>query len=187
MITADWIALGVVAVAALLGLLFGFGKCLKAFTSGIIGFIISIFVVYFLFGIVGNWQLVKDLLSKLHEAMVSAENGFLDFLMAIGIEKIILAIATFVVVQIVRIILVWIIKGIVEINNRVMRTINKFLGMVFMLAVVTMVSLPVFHFVAWVGGSTAQSFKGYITGSVFRLDWVYEHNPLNWVFAKIAM
>lgn len=186
MITADWIALGIVVVAAALGLLLGFGKCLKAFTGGIVGFIISLVVVYFLFGVVGNWQFVKDLLAKLHETMENANNGFLDFLMKIGIEKIILAVATFIVVQLARILLVSLIKRIVEIDNRVMRLINKFLGMVFMLAIVTMVTLLVFHFVSWIGGSTAQSLKDYLTGSVFRLDRVYGNNPLNWVFAKIA-
>lgn len=186
MVTADWVALGIVVVAAVLGLLLGFGKCLKGFTKGIIGFIISIVVVYFLFGIVASLPFVKDLMAKLIESMQAAENGFLDFLITIGIEKIIIAVGTFIVVQLARIILVSIIKSIVEIDNKVMRTINKFLGMVFMLAVVTMVALLIFHFAAWLGGSTRQSLQDYLSGSAFRLDWVFENNPLNSIFEKIG-
>ena len=185
MVTADWIALGIIVVAALLGLLLGFGKCLKGFTSGLFGFIISLFVVYFLFGIVTNWTFVQDLMTKLRGIMEAEGNGFLNFLITIGIEKIIVAIATFIVVQLARIILVSIIKSVVEINNKVMRIINKFLGMAFMLAVVTMVALLIFHFVAWVGGETASNLENYLKGA-FRLDWVFNNNPLNSIFAKIS-
>jgi len=103
----------------------------------------------------------------------------------IGIEKIILAIAMFKIVQIARIIIVAIIKGIVETNNVVMRAINKFFGMVLMLAVVVMVTLILFQIVAWVGGSSAESLRNYLTGA-FRLEWVFDHNPLNWLFKSIS-
>lgn len=185
MVTADWIALGVLVVAALIGLLLGFGKCLKFFTGGIIGFFISLVVVYFFLGVVSGWGFVRDLMSKLHEAMVNADNGFVDFLLKIGIEKIILAIAMFIIVQIARIIIVAIIKGIVETNNVVMRAINKFFGMVLMLAVGVMVTLILFQIVAWVGGSSAESLRNYLTGA-FRLEWVFDHNPLNWLFKSIS-
>ncbi len=183
--TVDWIALGVIVVAALIGLILGFGKCLKFFTSGIVGFIISLVVVYFFLGIVASWPFVQELMGKLHDTMVSADNGFVDFLIKIGIEKIILAIALFLIVQILRIIIVSLIKNIVEMNNMVMRSINKFFGMVFMLAVVVMVTLIVFHIVAWVDGESSRHFREYLTG-VFRLDWVYDHNPLIYIFKSIG-
>ena len=183
--TVDWIALGIIVVAALIGLILGFGKCLKFFTGGIIGFIISLVVLNFFLGIVSSWPFVQDLMAKLHETMVNANNGFVDFLIKIGIEKIILAIAMFIVVQIARIIIVAIVKNVVETRNVVMRSINKFFGMVFMLAVVVMITLIVFQIVAWVGGDSAESFYNYLTGA-FRLEWVFKNNPLNWLFASIA-
>ena len=185
MVTADWIALGVIVVAALLGLLLGFGKCLKFFTGGIIGFVISLVVVYFFLGVVSGWPFVRDLMAKLHEVMENANNVFVDFLIKIGIEKIILAIAMFIIVQIARIILVAIVKSVAETKNVVMRSINKFFGMVFMLAVVVMITLIVFQIVAWVGGESAESFCNSLKGA-FRLEWVFEHNPLNWLFVSIA-
>ena len=184
--TVDWIILAIVIVAALIGLLLGFGKCLKFFTSGIFGFCISLVVVYFFLGVFSSWSFVRDLMAKLNELMVNANNGFVDLLIKIHIEKVILAIGLFIVVQIARIIIVRIIKNVVEIKNPAVRVINKILGMGLMLALVAMLTLIMFQIVAWVGGESAESFKHYIENSVFRLDWVYEHNPLIWMFQSIA-
>ncbi len=185
MLTIDWIVLAVLAVSAILGMFFGFGKLLKFFTGGIVGFIISIVVVYFFTGIVSSWDFVKELMGKLHAVMVEADNGFVDFLMDIGIEKIILYAAIFIVAQIIRIIIVNIIKGIVEIDNPLMKAINKFFGLVFMLAAVCALTLIVFQIVHAIGGETAENFRQNITGT-FRLEWVYDNNPLNALFEKLG-
>ena len=185
MLTIDWIVLAVLAASAVLGMLFGFGKLLKFFTGGIVGFIISIFVVYFFTGIVSGWGFVKELMERLHTVMEEADNGFVDFLMDIGIEKIILYVALFIIAQIIRIIIVNIIKGIVEMNNPVMKVINKFFGLVFLIAVVCCLTLIVFQIVHAIGGETAENFRQSITGT-FRLEWVFDNNPLNALFEKLG-
>ena len=185
MVVADWLALGILVGAGVLGLLLGFGKCLKIFTGGVVGIIISVFVSYFLFGVVGDWTFVKALMEKLHTAMVNANNGFVNFLMTIGVEKIILAVGVFVVVQLIRILLVSVVKGIFEMNNNVMRAINKSLGFLFMVAVAIMISLLIFHVAAWIGGSSADNMRNFLTGA-FKLNWVFDNNPLNSIFAKIG-
>lgn len=182
----DWVAIGVVLGALVIGSLLGFGKLLKIFTGGIVGVIISIVVTYFCIGVVASWGFVQDIMLKLHEAMVSANNGVVDFLIKIGIEKIILAVALFIIIQIIRVIIVNIIKGVMEADNVVLKTINRLFGAVFMLAVACMVSLLVFHIIQLIGGGTAESFKIKISGSVFKLDWVYAHNPLRFIFQKIG-
>lgn len=185
MLTIDWIVLAVLAASAVLGMLFGFGKLLKFFTGGIVGFIISIFVVYFFTGIASGWGFVKELMERLHTVMEEADNGFVDFLMDIGIEKIILYVALFIIAQIIRIIIVNIIKGIVEMNNPVMKVINKFFGLVFLIAVVCCLTLIVFQIVHAIGGETAENFRQSITGT-FRLEWVFDNNPLNALFEKLG-
>lgn len=185
MLTIDWIVLAVLAASSVLGMLFGFGKLLKFFTGGIVGFIISIFVVYFFTGIVSGWGFVKELMERLHTVMEEADNGFVDFLMDIGIEKIILYVALFIIAQIIRIIIVNIIKGIVEMNNPVMKVINKFFGLVFLIAVVCCLTLIVFQIVHAIGGETAENFRQSITGT-FRLEWVFDNNPLNALFEKLG-
>ncbi len=185
MLTVDWIVLGVFIVGALLGMFLGFGKLLKFFTGGIVGFLISIVVVYFCLGMVSSWGFVQELMAKLHEALVAAENDFVTFLMDIGIEKIILAVALFIIVQIIRVIIVGIIKSITEIDNPVMKALNKFFGLVLMLAAICAIALIVFQIVYAIGGETAENFKQAITGT-FRLEWVYENNPLNDLFKQIG-
>ena len=181
----DWIAIGVVLVAVLFGLLFGFGKLLKFFTGGIIGVLISIVVTYFCFGVVSSWVFVRDVMAKLLGAMQNANNSVVNFLIQIGIEKIILAIAIFIVVQVLRIIIVRIIKSIVEIDNPVAKTVNRVFGVVFMLAVAVMVWLLVFHVIQLVGGQTAANVRTDISGSVFKLDWVFDNNPLKWIIQRV--
>lgn len=185
MLTIDWIVLAVLAGSAILGMFFGFGKLLKFFTGGIVGFIISIVVVYFFTGIVSSWGFVQELMQKLHVVMEEANNGFVDFLMDIGIEKIILYAAIFLIAQIIRIIIVNIIKGIVEIDNPLMKAINKLFGLVFMIAVVCCLALIVFQIVYAIGGETAENFRQNITGT-FRLEWVFDNNPLNALFEKLG-
>lgn len=185
MVAADWIVLLVFVGAGALGLLFGFGKLLKFFTKGIIGFAISFVVVYFFLGVVSSWGFVRDLMAKLHGAMLGANNGFVDFLIKIGIEKIILAVIMFIVVQLLRMLIVSLIKGSLEIQKKPIKVINKLLGMLFMLAVAAMVGLIVFQIVAWVGGSSAVSFREGLVGG-FHLHWVFDNNPLNALFAKIG-
>lgn len=180
----DWIAIGVVLAAMLLGLLFGFGKLLKFFTGGIIGIIISVVVTYFCFGVVSSWGFTRDVMAKLLESMQNANSAFLNFLIKIGIEKIILGIAIFIIVQILRIIIVRVIKSVVEIDNPVAKTVNKVFGIVLMLAVAIMVWLLVFHVIQLVGGQSAANVRANIDGSVFKLDWVYDHNPLKWIIER---
>ncbi len=182
MITADWVAIGAVAFFALLGLFVGFGRGLKFFTSGIFGIIISIFVCYLIFGLVLDISFVGDLCDKFND-WLTEQNSVGAFFADIHIDYVVLAVVLFIIVQIVRIIIVKIIRGVVEINNKAVKVINKVLGVVFFLAVLTAIVLFVFQIVAWVDGSTAESFTEALSGSFFKLDVLFENNPLRSVFS----
>ncbi len=181
---ADWIFIAIAVVVMVLGALLGFGKLLKIFTGGIIGVLISVVVTYFLLGIVASWGFVQDLLAKLLGLIESGNNGFTDFLIKIGIEKIILAVIIFIVVQVLRIIIVRIIKSIVEIDNIVLKIINRVGGAIFFLGVAAMITLLVFHIISWVGGDTAVNVRNWLDGAL-RLQWVYDNNPLMYIVYKI--
>lgn len=180
----DWLFIGIAVVSLLLGALLGFGKLLKIFTGGIIGVLISIVVTYFLLGVVASWPFVQDLLAKLLGAIQSGNNGFTDFLIKIGIEKIILAVMIFIVVQIVRVIIVHIIKSIVEIDNVVLKVINRVGGAIFALVIAAALTLIVFHIVAWVGGESAENFRNGLNGA-FHIQALYDYNPLMYIVHKI--
>lgn len=176
--TVDFIALGIILLVALLGILLGFGRCLKIFTSGIVGVVISVVVTYFLIGIVGSWGFVQSIMAKFTEALVNNGSGFCMFLKNMGIETVVLALALFIIVQLVRILIVNIIKGIAEADNAVIKVINKLLGMVFALAFFVMITLIVFQILYMVGGETSESVKQYLTGAL-KLDVLYENNPMH--------
>lgn len=173
----DWIALGIVLLVVVIGLLLGFGRCLKIFTSGIFGIIISIIITYFLIGIVASWGFVKDLLDKFTLALIENGSPFCMFLRTIGIESIVLAVILFIIVQILRIIIVNIVKGIAEADNVVMKVINKFFGVVFALAFFAMLTLIVFQIIYLIGGETSANFREYLTGAL-KLEVLYDNNPL---------
>lgn len=173
----DWITLGIILLVAIIGLLLGFGKCLKIFTSGIFGVIISVVVTYFLIGIVGSWGFVQELLGKFTQALTDNGSGFCMFLKTIGIESIVLAVALFIIVQILRIIIVNIVKGIAEADNVVIKAINKFLGLVFALAFFAMLALVIFQIIYLIGGETSENFRQYLTGA-FKINYIYDNNPL---------
>lgn len=173
----DWIALGIILFAVVIGLLLGFGKCLKIFTGGIIGIIISVVVTYFLIGIVASWGFVQALLQKFDDALVANGSGFCQFLNSIGIETIVLAIALFLIVQLIRILIVNLIKGISEADNVVIRVINRGLGVIISLAFFFMLVLLVFQIVYLIGGATSESFCENLQGAL-RVDWLYTNNPL---------
>lgn len=178
MILADWIAIGIVVLFAVLGLIAGFSGGLKFFTGGIFGVIISVVVCCFFYGFVVQWEFVNDLLTKLTDAVAAANNAFCDILIKIYIEKIVLFVVMFIIAQIVRIILVKILAGIAEINNPVFKAINKLLGLALMLAVAAMLGLIAFQIIYWIGGSTSTQVADALDGSFFKLDWLYENNPL---------
>jgi len=186
MVIADWVVLGAGLIFALIGLLVGFGKSLKFFTSGLVGFLISLVVCYFCYGMVTSWGFVQDFMVKIVDGAKGLNNVFGDILVTIHCEIITLCVCMFLAVQILRIIVVAIVKNVAEANTPVMRVINKFLGMVFMLAVVAMLGLIVFQIVNWIGGNTATTFGGYLSGSALKLDVVYNNNPLLSMFQSVV-
>lgn len=185
MINADWIALGAIVLFALLGAIFGFGKGLKFFTSGIFGIVISVFVCYCLGGFVLELQFVQDLLAKISSGWVGKEGFFYDFLTKIHLEIIIYYIILFIVVCVLRRILVSLLKHVVEINFLPVKIINKVLGAALFVCAVTLLALVVFQIVYWVGGSTAENFRTVLADSAFKLDRLFENNPLNSIVEQV--
>lgn len=183
MITADWIALVAMLFFALLGAMVGFGRGLKFFTGGIFGVIISIFVTYLIFGFVLDIEFVSNLLQKFVD-WLSEQNSVGSFFANIHIDYVVLAVILFIIVQIVRIIIVKIIRGVVEIENVVVKTINRIFGIILFEAVLVALVLFVFQIVAWVGGTTAENFMSYLDDSFLGLDFLFENNPLKSIFSS---
>lgn len=176
MIIADWVAVGAVALFILFGLLAGFGKGLKFFTGGIFGVIISVFVCYCLGGLILKLQFVQDLLDKFRDVWAGGKAA--GVLNKIHLDLIVYYIALFIVIQIIRVIVVAVLKHLLEIDMVVFKIINKILGALFFLAILIFLTLTVFQIISWVGGETARDFEKLLEGSFFKLDKLFENNPL---------
>ena len=185
MITADYIAIGTLLVFILLGFTVGFGKGLKFFTSGTFGKILSVVACYFLFGVVLAIPLVQSLLDRFITFLRGKENWFFNVLITIRIDLIVLGVALFAAVQIARMIIVAIIGGIMGINNPFIKFINRMLGIVLFLCVLAVITLIFFQAVKWIGGETDASVRQAISGSVVKLDFIYDNNPLLYMVESI--
>lgn len=179
MIIADWIAIGGVLLFGLIGAGVGFGKGLKAFTSGLFGVIISVVVCYCLGGLVLKLQFVQDLLTKLAALWTGKDGFFFDLLTKMRMEVVIYYIVLFIIVQLLRILIVNILKSVVESDVAVMRVINKILGAVLFIAFGLLIALLVFQIIYWVGGTTLDTVRSKFEASALKLDyWFFEGNPL---------
>lgn len=169
MILADWIAIGIILVSIVAGIFIGFGSGLKFFTSGIFGFIIGV-VVCALFGTVFlDVGFVGDLLEKFRSLWAGNE-----FLEKLHLEIIIYYVILFFVIQLLRILIVLIIKKFLEADNFVCKLINRVLGAALFLLLAVLISLLAVKIVGWVGGETADNLYKALQGSLFNLDGLFE-------------
>lgn len=184
MITADVIVLVALLICIVLGSFMGFGKGLRLFTGGVFGRIISVVICYFLFGIVLSWGFVQDLLLRFTTMLAEKDTWICNLLLNIRIDMIVFALVLFIVVQILRHLVVHIISGVFEIDNKVVRVINKVLGVILFLAFAIVFTLIIFQIIAWVGGTDGGFYEN-LQGSAFGLDKIFTDNPLNSVFESI--
>lgn len=187
MILADWIFLALIVIFCILGMLFGFGKGLKFFTSGIFGIIISIVVCYALGGLIYNFGFVQDGLNSMCTALAEKNNGFCNFLLNIRIDIIVYYVALFIVVSIIRIIIVKVIKSIAEIDKMPLIILNKAFGVILFVGVGLMIMLFVFWIISLIGGNTEADFILKLSGSKLKLDWLFENNPFMTIIKVIRI
>lgn len=175
MIVADWIAIAIILACLSFGVFVGFGSGLKFFTSGIFGFIIGIGVCA-LFGTVFlDVGFVGEMLDKLASNWAGNE-----FLTKMHLEIIIYYIALFVIVQVVRVILVFVITKLLEADTFITKFVNKTLGAVLFLALGLLVAFLALKIVGWIGGTTAAGLYENLQGSFFNLDELFMHINPNW-------
>ena len=169
----DIITIGVFVLAALVGFIGGFGKGLKLFTKGIFGIVISVFVTATFAGMFLKIEQVSIWIADL-TTLASQKWAFFA---TINIGLIAYYLVFFLIVQLLRILVVKVICGIFEADNKVMKAINRVLGLIFVPAVVMALVLLVFavfkivdetHFVKDIVAKMDGSFLGVL----------YANNPI---------
>lgn len=181
MLTVDWIFIVLIVIFVILGLWLGFGKGLRFFTKGIFGFIISVIVCYSLGGFIIKLSFVENLLTQFRALFEGKEEWYFKLLLTIRIDIIVYYVVLFIIVQILRIIIVKIISRVFEIQNVFLKFLNKLFGVILFCGVLVIAVMIAFQVIYWIGGSFAESFTQKIAGSMLRIDWFYEHNPLAWI------
>ena len=174
MAVIDIVAIGGLLIFALIGIIVGFGRGLKFFTKGIFGVIIGIIVTYFVYGIVMSWEFVQQIMTKFSSVLPDT------FRVNVWVPSVVAAIVLFLIIQIIRIIIVSIIKHVAEAKNPVMKTINKVFGLILFAGIFIFLFLLVFQIGAW---ANITSLEAEIVKSKIGLNWLYEHNPLNAMWA----
>ena len=94
------------------------------------------------------------------------------------------AVILFFVIQILRRLVVALIAEIVEIDFLPMKIVNRVGGAVLLLAFSVMLSLIALQICAWVNGVNGAVYQA-LSGSVFGLDRLFFHNPINSIFEAI--
>lgn len=169
----DSITLIVAIALAAFGILLGFGRSLRLFTKGLFGMIISVFVVLTFGGMIKGIDAVGELIAK-GDAYFKGVWSFLGYL---HLGNVIYYVVLFFVVQLLRVIAVRLIGGVFEMDNAVMRILNRILGAVFTVAAVLLLLLLVFAvFKHFETSEFMVDFLAKIKNSF--LYTLYTHNPV---------
>jgi len=122
---------------ALLGAMLGFGKSLKFGTKGVFGIILSV-VLCVLFG---GALLATDGVGEFVASGNDFFRGVWGFFGVIHLATVLYFIALFFVFQLLRIIVVLIVKHMAEIDSKGIKVINKIFGAIFLAGFVFMLCL----------------------------------------------
>ncbi len=183
MVVADFIAIGLVVLVGFAGAVAGFGRTLKAITSGFFGVIISVVITYFLLGLVLKLSFVQSLIGQLVTALENSSAPICSVLLTIRIDMIIVAVALFIIVQLLRKLLVFILKKLFEAKNPVSSAANKVFGVILSEAILFVILLVAFQIVFWITKEGA--FYEFLSGSFFGLDKLYVSNPISSIIPTI--
>ena len=184
MIRADLIALVIILASLTLGALRGFGKVLKLVTGGTVGKAISLVVCYFLYGVVLDWQFVRDFMAMFITKLSESGNVFFKLLLTVRIDMIAVAVLLFFAIQALRRLVVALIAEIVEIDFFPMKIVNRLGGAALLLAFAAMLSLIGLQICAWVSGVEGTVYQS-LVGSRFGLDQLFLNNPVNSIFESV--
>ena len=171
-------------VAIAFGAFAGFGRVLRLLSDGLTGKIASVVITYFLFGVVLNLGFVQKLMSSMVDALAAKGNWFFNVLLVLRIDMIALVVVLFIAVRLLQKLVVGILVGISQIQNPVVRVLNKVFGSVLAVASLLRYVLVIFQVVAWISGTNGAFYQKLVGGS-FGLDNLYLNNPLNSIFETL--
>jgi hypothetical protein len=164
--------------SALLGVILGFGRVLKALTNHLPGKIAAVVFTYFIYGTVLNLGFVNSLLTSFVTMIASLDNFISKVLLIIRIDMIVFAVALFLLVRIAQKLAVSLVAKIMQAKNPVSVLVNRVGGAALSAACMFIVFLIILQFSAWTSGYDGAMYEA-LQGSRFGLDKLFLNNPLN--------
>lgn len=163
--------------AVLFGYFGGFGKVLIFASKGVVGKIVSIIICYSIFGFVLNFSFVQRWLNQFVNYLKTDPNFLKNLLLWSRIELIAFAVGLYFLIRLLLGILVHFVDDAMNSDEKWMFFANKFLGVVFSVAVVVifmLIFLQLFYWFSGPSGAIAASLR-----DTLLLDALYLENPLH--------
>ena len=178
MITADIIFLIAMLIALALGALLGFGKVFVIILKGKLGFVLALYVAYLLTNILYNIPFIHDFGVGIVNGLTDNSNFFTNILLFIRIDFIIIFLIVAFICILLKIIFAKTIQAFFEMDNKVMKIINRVTGSLTMLLYAFTLMLIVFQIIYTFNDGVNGSYFYSLKGSVFGLNLLYANNPL---------
>ena len=179
------------ALSLLLGFLLGFGRTLKFLTGGIVGIIISIFLCATFGGMIARIGFISDLIARGNEYF----GGFASILARINVATIIYYIILFIIAQIIRVIIVHIIKKIFQPKDKkspgygIRNAINRVLGLLLFGAFFVLIAYLAMAVIALLEDvESVNTWLSTMRDNNSFFYKMYTHNPIDFsvLFAKVT-
>jgi hypothetical protein len=184
----DTICIISILVSAIVGAIIGLGGTLKLVVGNLPGKIFSGIITYFLFGAVLSIPFVQDLMVKLVDRVVGKGGWLGKIFLALRLDLVTIVVALYFLILFLLKIVADLLAVSLEADTPAMQWVNRVGGAVFNIASVFVVVLIVFQLTNWVSGMGEGSFYvEYVQGSFFKLDALYQHNPLNSIIEVVRM
>lgn len=178
MITADIIFLIAMLIALALGAFLGFGKVFCIILKGKLGFVLALYIAYLLTNVLYNIPFIHDFGVSIVNGLTDNSNFFTNILLFIRIDFIIIFLIVAVICVILKLIFAKTIQAVFEMDNKVMKVINRVTGSLTMFAYAFTLTLIVFQIIYVANGGVEGSYYQSLNGSFFRLNELFANNPL---------
>lgn len=180
----DYIVIGIALLSIIIGVVFGASKRIRKSPSGIISFLLTLIAAFTVLTLVLNIPNVKEWLKNLTDNMLEADNWFLTFLVNIRIEIIVLGIIITVIIMVIKFKVCDLIADYLELDNILSVLLNKTLGVVLSLATTAVLFLITLEIIYFINGNSGWGYDT-VNGSVLKIDYLYENNPIIGVYNYI--
>lgn len=178
MVTADVIFLIAMIIALALGALLGFGKVFCFILKGKFGFVLALYLAYLLTNVLYNIPFIHDFGVSIVTSLTNNSNFFTNILLFIRIDFIIIFLIVAVGCVILKLIFAKTIQAIFEMDNKVMKIINRVTGSLIMFVYAFTLMLTVFQVIYTFNNGINGEYYQTLLGSVFKLNYLYADNPL---------